>query len=221
VPDEISFRSVANDELIVQPTFPEFTDSHAHQVLEQVTMTNALYTFGTSYPGAITLHNYSRYLQHRTEQDGITFDLATTEILRDRERGVPRYNEFRQLVHRPPVKTFEELSDNPVWVEELRRVYDNNIDLVDLMIGMYAEKRPEGFAFSDTAFRIFIVMASRRLNSDRFFTTDFNPKVYTQVGFQWVLDNTMSSVLTRHFPALKASLHDVKNPFAPWPRAKS
>src|SRR5207249_1865531 len=127
VPDEIGFRSVANDELLLKPTFPEFTDRHAHEVLEQVTMANALYTFGTSNPGAITLHNYSRYLQQRTEPDGSTFDLATTEILRDRERGVPRYNEFRQLVHRPPVKTFEELSDNPIWVEELRRVYNNNI----------------------------------------------------------------------------------------------
>ena len=45
---------------------------------------------------------------------------------------------------------------------------------------MFAEKRPAGFAFSDTAFRIFILMASRRLNSDRFFTEDYTPAVYTE-----------------------------------------
>jgi len=220
MPDEFSFRSVTNHELLLERTLPEVADRHAHEVLEQVSMANAFYSFGISNPGAITLHNYPRNLQRRTEPDGSTIDLATTEILRDRERGVPRYNEFRKLIHRPTVKTFEELSDNPAWVEELRRIYDNDIDRVDLMIGMYAEKRPPGFAFSDTAFRIFILMASRRLNSDRFFTTDYNPKVYTPVGFQWVIDNTMSSILVRHFPALKAALRDVTNPFAPWPQAK-
>ncbi len=39
-----------------------------------------------------------------------------------------------------------------------------------------AEDFPEGFAFSDTAFRIFILMASRRLNSDRFFTDYFTTR---------------------------------------------
>lgn len=37
---------------------------------------------------------------------------------------------------------------------------------------MLAEPLPPGFGFSDTAFRIFILMASRRLKSDRFFTND-------------------------------------------------
>ena len=45
---------------------------------------------------------------------------------------------------------------------------------------------PPGFGFSDTAFRVFILMASRRLKSDRFFTDDFRPEVYTQAGFAWV-----------------------------------
>jgi len=40
----------------------------------------------------------------------------------------------------------------------------------------------EGFGFSDTALRIFILMASRRLKSDSFFTVDLTPAVYTQAG---------------------------------------
>jgi hypothetical protein len=59
---------------------------------------------------------------------------------------------------------------------------------------MYAEPRPPGFAFSDTAFRIFILMASRRLNSDRFFTRDYTPQVYTKTGMDWMNDNTMATV---------------------------
>ncbi|MBV9281454.1 MAG: heme peroxidase, partial [Chloroflexi bacterium] len=153
--------------------------------------------------------------------DGNYLDLAATDILRARELGVPRYNQFRRLMHRNPVRSFEELTDNPTWQAELRRVYDGDIERVDLMVGLYAEPKPAGFGFSDTAFRIFILMASRRLNSDRFFTDDFTPRVYTRAGMDWIESNDMSSVLIRHFPRLAASLHGVDNAFAPWPRAGS
>ena len=224
MPDEFVFRSVSDDRVLLERTLPEVADRHAREVAKQVPMTDLFYSFGTSNPGALTLHNYPRYLQKRVEPDGSIIDLATTEILRDRERGVPRYNEFRRLVHRRPLSSFEELTSNATWVEELRRMYNSDIEQVDLMIGLFAEfenpRLPKGFGFSDTAFRIFILMASRRLNSDRFLTTDYNPTVYSRVGFDWVVQNDMTTVLLRHFPALQPMLSAVKNPFAPWPKAK-
>ena len=69
------------------------------------------------------------------------------------------------------------------------------------MVGMYAEPKPKGFGFSDTAFRVFVLMASRRLKSDRFFTRDYRPEVYTKAGIDWVESNTMHSVLLRHSPS--------------------
>ncbi|HBE30043.1 MAG TPA: hypothetical protein DD990_01505, partial [Cyanobacteria bacterium UBA11368] len=53
------------------------------------------------------------------------------------------------------VKSFEEITSNPQWAKELREVYNNDIDSVDLMVGLFAEDLPEGFGFSDTAFRVF------------------------------------------------------------------
>jgi Animal haem peroxidase len=82
---------------------------------------------------------------------------------------------------------------------------------------MLAETPPNGFAFSDTAFRVFVLMASRRLESDRFFTTDYTPEVYTESGMDWIDRNGMRSVLRRHFPELGAQLDRVKNAFQPWP----
>jgi hypothetical protein len=196
-------------------------DKHAQELLQQIPMTDLLYSFGTSHPGAITLHNYPRFLQRREEPDGSVIDLASIDILRSRERGVPRYNTFRELLHLPRVTSFEELTDNPEWAAQLRRVYNDDINLVDVTIGLYAETPPPGFGFSDTAFRIFILMASRRLRSDRFFTTDFTPRVYTQAGMDWIADNDMVTVLLRHYPALRPALHDVKNAFAPWARASA
>lgn len=98
----------------------------------------------------------------------------------------------------------------------LREVYGNP-DKVDLMVGLYAEKPPKGFGFSDTAFRVFILMASRRLKSDRFFTRDYTPAVYTQAGLDWIENNNMTTVLQRHFPELTPVLQQTSNAFAPWP----
>lgn len=53
--------------------------------------------------------------------------MAAVDILRDRERGVPRYNRFREIIGRGRVKTFEEITSNPQWAKELREVYNNDI----------------------------------------------------------------------------------------------
>ncbi len=218
IPDDFSFRAVAGDTLLQERAFPQIAGPHALGLMAEVAMPDLLYSFGIAHPGAITLHNFPRALQHFERPDGGVMDLAATDILRSRELGVPRYNQFRKLLHLPPVKTFEAMTVNPTWAEELRRVYDGDVDRVDLTVGMYAENPPRGFGFSDTAFRIFVLMASRRLNSDRFFTVDYTPRVYTQIGLDWIADNDMSSVLLRHYPALWPALRGVKNAFAPWSR---
>jgi hypothetical protein len=182
-------------------------------------MADLLYSFGTIHPGLVTLHNYPRFLQQFERPDGNgLMDLAATDILRTRELGVPRYNEFRRLLRLSPAKDFESLTANPAWAEELRRVYRGDIERVDLMVGMFAERRPTGFAFSDTAFRIFILMASRRLNSDRFLTRDYTPEVYTPAGLDWIERSTMSTVLLRHYPQLRPALHSIPNAFMAWSR---
>jgi len=94
--------------------------------------------------------------------------------------------------------------------------YNGDIDKVDLMVGMYAEDLPEGFGFSETAFRIFILMASRRLKSDRFLSKDYRPEVYTKQGIDWVEQTSMIDVITRHFPSLAFAMKGLDNAFKPW-----
>ena len=102
---------------------------------------------------------------------------------------MPRYNEFRRRVFKDPVKKFEDITEDRDIAEELRSVYDNDIESVDLMSGLFAEDLPPGFGFSDTAFRIFSVMAPRRLKSDRFITDSYNADVYTASGIDWIENN--------------------------------
>jgi hypothetical protein len=88
------------------------------------------------------------------------------------------------------------------------------------MTGLFAEPLPPGFGFSETAFRVFILMASRRLKSDRFFTDDYRPEMYTEFGVDYIKKNSMVTVLKRHFPQLAPALSGVENAFEPWKATK-
>ncbi len=216
MPDEFNFYRLKDGSLAQTADLHQVSGNRTRQLAESMPLADLFYSFGVSHPGAISLHNYPRLLQQLQRDNGEVFDLAAVDVLRDRERGVPRYNQFRSLIGREKVRRFEDITSNPRWAEELRRVYNNDIDQVDLMVGMFAEDLPEGFGFSDTAFRIFILMASRRLKSDRFFTKDYTAEVYTQLGLDWIDNNSMVTVLKRHYPAVAPALYGVENAFAPW-----
>jgi hypothetical protein len=215
IPDDVGFYSVATGRHLESKRLDEISGRRTPAITERVTMPDLFYSFGTCHPGAVTLHNYPRLLQNLRRDNGEHLDLAAVDIYRDRERGVPRYNEFRRLLRKPPVKSFDELTHNPEWRKQLKTVY-GDLEKVDLMTGLFAEPLPEGFGFSETAFRIFVLMASRRLKSDRFFTDDYRPEVYTEFGLDYIQKNSMLSVLRRHHPQLGPALSGVTNAFHPW-----
>ena len=223
IPDHFDFRAAGTDQPTLGPTeFEALSGPAGANVLREQQLADLIYTFGTMNPGLVTLHNFPKYLQTFKRPDNDTLmDLAATDIIRCREMGVPRYTRFRRLMHLPVPTSFSELTSNKQWADELREVYNGDIDSVDLIPGMFAEDRPAGFAFSDTAFRIFVLMASRRLNSDRFFTSYFTDEVYTSEGMKWISENTMGSVLQRHCPQLAPYLAGTSNAFAIWDRSRA
>jgi heme peroxidase len=216
LPDDYEIRDHRNGQLIEAIDFDPIQGHGTRPTIEKFGWSDLYYSFGVANPGAITLRNHPKALNGHVRLNGDRVDLGTIDILRDRERGVRRYNDFREALRKPRIERFEDLTDNPELNEEIRDVYGGDIDSVDLQVGMLGEPLPPGFGFSDTAFRIFILMASRRLRSDRFFTNDYSPDVYTPEGIEWVEGSTMVDVLLRHHPELAPALDGVENAFAPW-----
>jgi Animal haem peroxidase len=216
MPDHFTIRSSTTGEGLANAELPELAGRRGVEFLARFEPADLFYSFGIHNPGAVRLHNYPKFLQHLVQDNGEQFDLAAVDILRDRERGVPRYNRFRRLLHKSPVRSFEEVTDVPEWAEEMKRVYDNDVEKIDTMVGMMAEPLPQGFGFSETAFRIFLLMASRRLKSDRFLSQDYRPEIYTKQGIDWVEESSMIDVISRHFPSIAFAMKGLDNAFKPW-----
>ena len=214
IPDDFCFFDHKTGRKIDERTFLDIQGKNTDAEMRKKGLENVLYSFGTAHPGAITLHNFPMSLVG-FERDNELIDLAVVDIVRTRRRGVPRYNDFRAGLHKPRITRWEDLAADPETVRILKDLY-KDIDQVDTVIGLLGENPPTGFGFSDTAFRIFILMASRRLQSDRFLTVDFRPEVYSPFGMDWIANNGMTSLILRHCPQLASVLPRDASAFAPW-----
>ncbi|WP_353471713.1 peroxidase family protein [Salipiger sp. H15] len=214
IPDDYIFYDYGTGKQRLRRGFLDIQGAQADDEMRAIGLRDALYSFGTAHPGAITLHNFPRSLQH-FEREGEVIDLSVVDIMRTRVRKVPRYNGFRRGLHMPEIKSWDDLTPDPETNRLCREIY-GQLDHVDTVVGLLGEAPPTGFGFSDTAFRIFILMASRRLQSDRFLTVDFRPEIYSPLGMDWIERNSMTSVILRHCPELGPVLPRDATAFAPW-----
>lgn len=291
VPDLLEYRELVGDADAIARQVPviETFRGKATGVMTDGGLANWGLSMGRQRLGALTLQNHAKFLQNlkmpRLRTPTGTIDVAALDLIRDRERGVPRFNEFRRQYGLKQLTSFDDFVDRRLaagsaerieqerLVGELREVYgqhrcdsskiitaaqlndDNspindclghpdgsmvdNIEDLDTVVGWLAEfRRPHGFAISETQFHVFILNASRRLFSDRFFTSSFRPEFYSRLGVDWVSNNgpgakrlepgehnghvvevsPMKRVLLRTMPELEEELETVINVFDPWAR---
>jgi hypothetical protein len=290
VPDLIEFRD-AREPNTIRNKIPiiETFRGKATGFMRERGLANWALSMGRQRLGLLALQNHPRFLQNvpmgRIKSATQRIDVAALDILRDREHGVPRFNEFRRQYGLRQLTSFDDFidtrlpEDSPERRDQarlaglLREVYGthvcddskvitiaqrdpegrpitdclghengatvDNVEDLDAVVGWLAETtRPHGFAISETQFVVFILNASRRLYSDRFFTSSFRPAFYTTMGVDWVNNNgpvpmvedreinghedlpvsPLKRVLLRTIPELEPELKHVVDAFDPWAR---
>ena len=221
LPESIHVRRIGGGEEIEEIPFAETRQAGSPKLTERVGVPNLLYSAGRQHPGQLVLNNFPRFMQEMSIPGNPLFDLGAVDILRARERGVPRYNEFRRQLLLNPISSFDDLTTDKSVVERLKKMYGDqpeDVENLDLMIGGLAEDvRPQGFGFGETVFQIFILNASRRLQADRFYTDCYNEETYTKEGLKWIDDSDLKAVLLRNYPELaNTGLANIRNAFEPW-----
>ncbi|WP_419863150.1 peroxidase family protein [Candidatus Poriferisodalis sp.] len=227
LPETIQVRGAADGEgraddgAVREVPFVETRQAGSAKLTATTSMADLFYSFGVQHPGQLVLNNYPDFMRELSVPGNPVFDMAAVDILRARERGVPRYNEFRRQLGLNPIGTFSDLTDDAEQVRKLTEVYGDGPDAVeqlDLMVGTLSEQhRPTGFGFGETLFQIFILNATRRLQADRFYTDCYNEQTYTAEGLAWIDDSDFKAVILRHYPELASTgLGNIKNAFEPW-----
>lgn len=214
--------------------FAETRSEKTYPIMANYDLKDLYYSFGTQLPGQLVLNNFPKFMQELEIPGHGIMDLAMVDILRDRERGVPRYNQFRRGIGLKPINSYSDFfpggkavnARQMAILEKFNRVYGkdsvgrDNVEMIDLLVGTSAEEvRPKNFGFGETMFQIFILMASRRLMADRFFTENYRAEYYTQSGLNWIDDEgTLAKVIVRHMPELKSKVKGLETAFLPWNR---
>ncbi|KAF3968578.1 hypothetical protein CMV_007551 [Castanea mollissima] len=201
----------------------ELVGIEGERKLSTIGMEQMLVSLGHQSCGALTLWNYPSWMRNLVAHDingedrPDPVDMASLEIYRDREREVPRYNEFRRNLMMIPISKWGDLTDDEEVIKALYDVYGDDVEKLDLQVGLMAEKKIKGFAISETAFFLFLLIASRRLEADRFFTSSFNSKTYTEKGLEWVnKTETLKDVIDRHFPEMTRKWMTCSSAFSVW-----
>lgn len=230
VPDSLRLRNInaapgpnKSPQYLKDVGMEELVGIRGESKLGEIGFERQLVSMGHQACGALELWNYPLFLRDLIAQnvDGTErpdhVDMPALEIYRDRERSVPRYNQFRRGLLMIPISKWEDLTDDEEALQTLREVYGEDVEKLDLLVGLMAEKKIKGFAISETAFFIFIIMASRRLEADRFFTSYFNEETYTKKGFQWVNSTeSLRDVIQRHYPNIVSTWMNSTSAFSVW-----
>ncbi len=98
------------------------------------------------------------------------FDLASLNIQRGRDHGLPGYNDVREALGLPRVNNFNQISDSPEVRQRLRAAYDN-VDQIDLWVGGLAEDHVRGAMVGRTFFSILKHQFEVLRDGDRFWYT--------------------------------------------------
>lgn len=218
LPEYLRLQRVKDGGAVEEVPFPASRQSGSAKLTQRYQMADLFYSFGNQHPGQLILGNFPRFMQELSIPGNPLFDLAAVDILRARERGVPRYNEFRRQLGLTPISSFADLTEDQEHVQLLSELYGGDVEQLDLMIGTLAEgHRPTGFGFGETLFQIFILNATRRLQADRFYTDCYDEEHYTPEGLQWIDEADLRTVILRHYPELgKTGLANVECAFEPW-----
>lgn len=121
------------------------------------------------------------------------FDLASLNIQRGRDHGLPSYNQVRIDFGLPARTGFAQVSSDPVVRANLAAAYAT-VDDVDVWVGALAEDHVPGAVVGETLFVILRDQFLRLRDGDRFFYRSYLPEPFRTL----VEESTLARIIRRN-----------------------
>ncbi|MEC5127636.1 peroxidase family protein [Verrucomicrobiales bacterium BCK34] len=103
------------------------------------------------------------------------FDLATLNIQRGRDHGLPGFNAVREAYGLDAVDDFDDITPDDELQEKLKEVY-GSVDLMDVWVGGLAEKPVRGAMVGATIHAVLVDQFRRLRDGDRFWYQNHLPQ---------------------------------------------
>ena len=121
------------------------------------------------------------------------FDLASLNIQRGRDHGLPDYNQVRVDMGLQVAETFADISSDPEIQSRLEVAYDD-VNSIDAWVGMLAEDHSDGSSLGITATTIIAEQFTRLRDGDRFYYEN----VFSGRELRQIEDTTLADVIQRN-----------------------
>ncbi|MCA9073077.1 MAG: FG-GAP repeat protein, partial [Planctomycetaceae bacterium] len=121
------------------------------------------------------------------------FDLASLNIQRGRDHGLPSYNDVRDALGLGRVSDFSQITSDPQVEAKLRSICDD-VDGLDLWVGGLAEDHLPGSSMGQTFTTILVDQFTRLRGGDRFWYQD----LFNAQDIATLETTTLASVIERN-----------------------
>ena len=144
LPDLIEYREVASPNTIASKVpIVETFRGRATPFMRQRGLANWALSMGRQRLGLLALQNHPRFMQNlridRLQSPTKQIDLAALDIIRDREHGVPRFNEFRRQYGLRQLTSFDDFIDPRLPADSAER--RDQAQLVTTLREVYGQHR--------------------------------------------------------------------------------
>ncbi len=179
----------------------------------------ALFSIVMHECGAPVLHGLPNSLRKlMNQQTGEEIDLGMIDLLREYMSGNWSYLRYMKALGEKPPTTFAELTGGDLELATaLEQLYQGNLELIPVQVGLLVEYKAPGNALSSTQFFEFALAAPRRFLSLWQFTTGFTIKDWGKLMDWSFHSDGLMGMFWRHFPKLRDQMEGVEHPFNLWP----
>jgi hypothetical protein len=168
--------------------------------------------------GAPVAGNTADFFRRMETEEGV-LDMFEAEIIKDRQRGMPPYNEYLKAHGLPPIEKWEDLFKDPESPEsrsqiaKLKQHYPGGVDTLDAMLGLQLnDDRPDGFAITNPGFQTFVFEATSRIQKQELLTQKWRPNYVSWTAINLVQRINKEKMLYLHCPELREYLNNRENP---------
>lgn len=150
--------------------------------------------FDTNFADSLQNHLFESRL---SDGSVIAIDLASTNINRGRDHGIPSYNSFRQKCGLKKANTFQDLGDHvPLEkIQAFQNIYQHPDD-IDLYVGGLAEKSINGAVVGPTFACIIANQFKELKKGDRFYYENGpSPTAFTLEQLREIKKSTMARMM--------------------------